>query len=179
MKALIQLCLTCIFCTSAFADQSELLGAIKSAGFSKSEATIIVEVMSQIAEAKDPDKWIEDNAIRPTTIFKDYEANEVSADGKYKGKALIVRGKVSEIAKDAFGHGVIYFFIDTYGMKRVAARMADNQPESDDGRKVGIKAVPMAKIIGAVTKGQIVSMFCRGKGMTLNIPMLGDCLLNE
>ena len=40
--------------------------------------------------------------VTATQLFADYEANEVSADEKYKGKALLVSGTIESIGKDLF-----------------------------------------------------------------------------
>lgn len=39
-------------------------------------------------------------AVTAPNLFADYEANEVSADEKYKGKTLDVQGRVETIGKD-------------------------------------------------------------------------------
>tara|TARA_B100000809_G_scaffold219291_1_gene226414 strand:+ start:420 stop:866 length:447 start_codon:yes stop_codon:yes gene_type:complete len=38
--------------------------------------------------------------VTATQLFADYEANEVSADEKYKGKAVLVSGTIENIGKD-------------------------------------------------------------------------------
>src|SRR5215212_5004390 len=38
--------------------------------------------------------------VSASTLLSDYENNEVAADGKYKGKMLVVSGTINNIAKD-------------------------------------------------------------------------------
>ena len=53
------------------------------------------QVQKQAAETK---KTPSD--VAPSTLLADYKANEVAADGKYKGKWLKIQGPVNKIAKD-------------------------------------------------------------------------------
>jgi hypothetical protein len=43
-----------------------------------------------------------DSAVHVTArkLFRDYDANEVNADEKYKGKTLVVSGRIGKIGKD-------------------------------------------------------------------------------
>ena len=38
--------------------------------------------------------------VSATQLYADYEANEIAADQKYKGKVLVVSGTIGDIAKD-------------------------------------------------------------------------------
>jgi hypothetical protein len=45
-------------------------------------------------------KPVEATKVSATTLYSDYEANEVAADEKYKGKVLEVSGTINSIGKD-------------------------------------------------------------------------------
>ena len=39
-------------------------------------------------------------SISPADLLREYEKNEVAADSRYKGRTLIVRGKIARIGRD-------------------------------------------------------------------------------
>jgi hypothetical protein len=91
--------------------------------------------------------------------LKDYDANEVVADEKYKGKKLAVTGKVKSIEKDYADDIIVrlitdktYDYIMAYGIPANAAK--------------------------SLSKGQLVTITCRGNGMTMGNPKLNSCILS-
>lgn len=44
-----------------------------------------------------------DGAVSSSQLAKEYDANEVAADGKYKGKIFVISGRVQSISKDITG----------------------------------------------------------------------------
>lgn len=133
-----------------------VIGAIF--GKKKPAATAVSAESSQPAEAKaEPSAPVEETIkVNASDLFADYSSNEVSADTKYKGKALVVSGVVGSISKDAFGK--IYVALGTGDP--LAAVHANGVPE---GFAAGLK------------KGQKVVLKCRGNGLILTSPMLSDC----
>jgi hypothetical protein len=74
--------------------------------------------------------------VSPKQLYSDYEANEVSADLKYKGKVLIVKGKVNTIGKDIMGD--IYVTLntgETFG--EVQCSFSDDHTNEAAGLKKG------------------------------------------
>lgn len=93
-------------------------------------------------------------------LLEDYSANEVAGDNKYKGRTLLVTGRVDEIAKDVFGSVVLYLQTgETFN--RVMATMAAR----DDSRFANL------------SKGQNVTLRCRGNGLLVGSPILDKCAL--
>ena len=87
-------------------------------------------------------------------LVSDYEANEVAADEKYKGRKLFVPGIVERIAKDFFG--TPYVVLEAGGKYSLTGV----QCMFDDGH-----TGPLANL----QKGQRVDVTgkCIGKGMTV------------
>lgn len=89
-------------------------------------------------------------------LYADYQANEVAADGQYKGATVEVTGTIKSIEKDAFGSIVI-------SISTGAAYMSVDARTTD--------AAGAAKL----AKGQRATMRCTGAGMVLQSPQLRDC----
>lgn len=148
-----------------------LAGRLRDGGFNRVEAARIAEFFAPAAIAgKEP------KPMPLTTLYRDYRANEVGADTKYKGKTLYVSGKIGTITKDALGGSVLSFSMDQWQIERVAARMAARQPVE---RGDFIAAAPVAKVVGDLKRGQEVSLLCVGAGMMLTTPHLRECLVIE
>lgn len=111
-------------------------------------------------------------------IFKDYQANEVAADKKYKGKWFVVTGKVSEIAKDFRGKPYLVFAMDSYGVASIRADLFDDQVcgVSKDKGVTSCSAIDRA---AKLKKGQKIDIECKGAGMLMNTPMLRECLISD
>lgn len=91
-------------------------------------------------------------------LWRDYQANEVSADAQYKGKKLLVTGAVASIDKGPLGG--IHVRLRTPNMfMHVSAEMEDAE----------------AAAAGQLGKGQPVRLQCQGAGMVIGSPMLSDC----
>ena len=91
-------------------------------------------------------------------LFKEYDANEVSADDSYKGKRLRVTGTVQSIDKDFMNHVMIRLGTGNQFIP-VDARMEDSE-KSNAAR---------------LTKGTTVTLICTGHGRTIGRPQLKDC----
>ena len=92
-------------------------------------------------------------------LYSDYAANEVSADLKYNGKVLLVKGKVNTIAKDIMGG--IYVTLntgDTFG--EVQCSFSDNHTNEAAGLK----------------KGQTITIKGKCTGKMINI-LFSECSL--
>lgn len=98
--------------------------------------------------------------LKSEDLFAEYDANEVKADEKYKGKTLRVPGQIQSIDKDAFNNMVIKLKTANQFLG-VHARMQDSQ-----------KAAVLE-----LNKGQIVVVECIGGGMVMKSPILQDCTI--
>ncbi|MSP70484.1 MAG: hypothetical protein EXR20_09440 [Bacteroidetes bacterium] len=97
--------------------------------------------------------------VSPQQLYSDWEANEVSADLKYKGKVLIVKGKVNTIGKDIMDD--IYVTLNTgktFG--EVQCSFSDNHTNEAAGLK----------------KGQTITIKGKCDGKMMNI-LLSGCSL--
>lgn len=97
-------------------------------------------------------------AVSSMTLFKDYTANEVAADQKYKGQKLLVSGKVVRVRKDAFGTMVVELgtsneFMSTHAMMKDAD----------------------ASSVATLVVGQATHVACDGSGFVLGSPILDNC----
>ena len=99
-------------------------------------------------------------AITARQLFAEYEANEVAADEKYKGKHLLVTGKVQSIDKDFLDNIVVHIRTSN----EFSAAMATL--ESSEKRSAA-----------QLSKGQAISVLCTGSGRIIGSPSLSDCVL--
>jgi len=97
--------------------------------------------------------------IAATALFRVYHENEVSADDAYKGKRLLVAGRVASIDKDIFDHIIVRLAAGGF-MQTVDATMQPNQKAE----------------AAALHKGATVSVLCTGNGLIMD-PQLDDCVL--
>lgn len=111
-------------------------------------------------------------------IFKDYQDNEVSADGRYKGKWFMVTGKVSEISKDFRGKPYLVFAMDRYGVASVRADLFEEQV-CGVSKENGITSCSAIDRAAKLKKGQSIDLDCKGAGMMMKTPMLRECLIND
>ncbi len=93
-------------------------------------------------------------------MWRDYDANEVAADQKYKGQVLLVRGTVDSIDKNFLGQIVVHL----RSPNQFAPTMAT--VESSEASKAA-----------ALSKGQKVALRCKGGGKIVMSPTLEDCTL--
>ena len=93
-------------------------------------------------------------------LWDDYEANEVAADGVYKGKTLRVSGKVRSITKD-FTDAMIVDLAARNQFMEVKAYLDDTQ------KSVATK----------LKKGQSVVVTCEGNGLVIGSPILRHCMV--
>lgn len=116
--------------------------------------------------------------ITSTDLTKAYNANEVSADNKYKGKALRVDAVVDTVAKDMFGNIVVQIRAVNPYMPNIAALA--KTVSVIDGFKPTAKAISMQSVPGPeaatmVNKGDKVRLVCKGGGFIIGAAQLRDC----
>lgn len=100
-------------------------------------------------------------AVTAPALFAAYDANEISADDKFKGKMLAVTGKIDSIGKD---------ILDT---------MYLTLSNGEEFAIMGVQAFfedDAGKQLARLTKGQKVTVLCRCDGKLGNV-MLKECSL--
>ena len=110
-----------------------------------------------------PAEKTDDKPISVTSAeyYKKYQENEVAADNLYKGKKILITGKVESINKDVAddvyvnlsGDGEISFDVQCY--------------LSEPGKAAELK------------KGQTITILGTGEGMVIGFPQLKDCTLQS
>ncbi len=91
-------------------------------------------------------------------LWKEYDANEVSADDAYKGKRLLVTGTVTGIDKDLFDHIVVKL------------------GGGNEFQWVAATMLPSEKSTAArLSKGTQATVVCTGNGRIIGDPQLEDC----
>ncbi|MFY3543126.1 OB-fold protein [Achromobacter xylosoxidans] len=95
--------------------------------------------------------------VSSASLAKAYKANEVAADKSYKGKQLLVTGKIDRIHSGIGGSP--YFALGSGGDAPQAAIRKDS-----------------ADYAATAQRGQTVRLVCVGGGATLGAPMLKECV---
>lgn len=98
--------------------------------------------------------------ITAEALYRRYHANEVAADIDFKGRRFRVTGVADGISKDAFNRG----FITIRSPGLFSDVMAILRPSA---------LVDAARL----RQGDPVALQCTGRGMTMQSPMLGDCVV--
>lgn len=101
-------------------------------------------------------------AIDYQTLYKDYMDNPINADNKYKGKRLLITGKIYRIDREINQDPFITFSIDEYGLKEI--RMDFNKEEES-------KIAELAKEQTVTVEGT-----CNGTLLSTSV-VLDDCVL--
>lgn len=91
-------------------------------------------------------------------LWDDYHANEVAADQKYKGRTLIVSGRVDSIDKNFLDELVVRLRSSNPYM----TTMAELDKEQED-------------VAARLRKGAEIDMRCTGGGMVVGSPVLRKC----
>jgi PBP1b-binding outer membrane lipoprotein LpoB len=100
-----------------------------------------------------------DAMLTAAKLHKEYNANEVRADSKYKGKRLAVAGRVESIDKDFMGDIVLKLKAGNGFLDTVSADLLDAEKS---------KAMDLSK-------GDKVFLLCTGGTMVMNMPTLRKC----
>ena len=102
-----------------------------------------------------------DVKVSAADLFKAYEANEIAADQRFKGKLLEVSGKIDSIGKDLLDNPYVSLKsggqFDILGIQAFFDEAATSQ-------------------LAGLSKGQSVTLQCRCDGKMMNV-MLKDCAL--
>jgi putative nucleic acid binding protein/TonB-like protein len=100
--------------------------------------------------------------VTPYRLYADYHRNEVSADSMYKGRTLKLNGIVESINKDALNE--MYLVLeDGNEFSGVDAKL-----QSSEAAKAG-----------QLSRGEEVTLVCKGGTMIVGTPMLDDCFFSR
>lgn len=132
---------------------------IGSAGKRSGEGTASTPAPATTREPEANKHAGEARSITAQALFEDYQANEVAADNKYKGKWLLVSGTVSSIDKSAFGALIVRLQTGNEFMSAMA--------EMDKSEK---------ERVAVLNKGDQVRVLCKGRGIVIGMPSLTDCV---
>jgi hypothetical protein len=98
--------------------------------------------------------------ISATELFAAYKANEIAADSRYKGKPVKVSGTIEEITSDAFDDAIVQLQAGGF-MEQVHASGLSNEAAAQ------------------LSKGQRITLLCKGGGEVIGFPLLEDCSIAE
>jgi hypothetical protein len=99
-------------------------------------------------------------AVTATQLHEAYKENEVQADMQYKGRRLLVSGKVDKVSKDVMDKPFVSLATSNMFMEVLAYDMPENA-------------------VASLRKGMSLTLLCTGQGMTLGSPMLHDCSIQQ
>jgi hypothetical protein len=91
-------------------------------------------------------------------LFQDYDANEVAADNRYKGKTIRVTGRVFAVEKNLMDAAVLGLSSGNVIFQTMATLTPD--------------ATPRAAVLA---KGDTVVVECTGAGRMMRMPLLERC----
>lgn len=97
-------------------------------------------------------------SVTATTLYKDYQANEISADGKYKGKPLLITGTIDSIQSDFSDNPIIQLATGEFG-------------------QVQLKGIEKSVAAG-LSKGEKLTASCNGAGEVIGSPTADNCTIN-
>jgi hypothetical protein len=138
-----------------------VLGVIGTIGFLTMCGTAVKQVVDEHAAQEAAFQAQEAIPVTARQLNADYQANEVSANDKYKGKKLAVTGTVTDISVDIGGDPVL--ILDTGEMLESVHASFPKEAQNS---------------LASVSKGTSVTVTCRGGMMVMKSPTLDDCVLN-
>jgi hypothetical protein len=93
-------------------------------------------------------------------LWLDYDANEIAADNRYKGRILRVTGRVISVEKDPFGAALLDLVSGNPVFRTMAHLTLEDTPRA-----------------ATLAKGDTVVVQCTGGGRLMRMPKLDDCAL--
>ncbi len=99
-------------------------------------------------------------AVKSVEAAKAYDENEIAGDNRFKGKRVLVTGRIQEIAKNVFGQASLHL---AGGKPLHEVHAGLNKSEMDQAAKL--------------KKGDIVGVICTGAGKVLLSAVFKDCVL--
>jgi hypothetical protein len=100
--------------------------------------------------------------VSAANLHKEYDENEVTADAKWKGKTVVVSGKIHSIEKDFTGDAYVTLSWEKYGFETVRCDFGKNMEP-----------------LKTLKKGDSVKIKGRVNGFLMHNVMIRDCALPE
>lgn len=115
------------------------------------------------AECKPEESASSYTVITATSLFKEFNDNEVAANSSYEGRRIAVKGTISKIETDLLGDPQIVFELGNYGLASVVCNFGKGH----------------ANDVAKLKKGQsiIINGICTGK--TMEMVYLKDCQVSK
>ena len=102
--------------------------------------------------------------ISSIQLVKEYSENEVNADNNYKGKLIMITGKIDSI---------------DVTLNTPYVRLSDGEQYSFKSVSCKIKNEAQVNKSASLTKGQEITMIGKVTGSTIGSPYLDDCFILE
>jgi len=112
-----------------------------------------------------PDAGVKNLAVDNRKLFDDYNANQLSADKKYKNQILDVTAILDQLELDEEG-GIVLHLVTRNPFMRTYAALETAAAKNDDR-------------IEKLTKGDKVIITCVCVGRNQGVPVLGGCVLQK
>ncbi|GAA5004802.1 hypothetical protein FNZ56_06750 [Pseudoluteimonas lycopersici] len=129
-----------------------LAGAVSSAAHTSASSTTAVS--SDSATAQPPVDAIK---LSARDLFNAYQANEIAADGQYKGKPLEISGVIESIDSDVMDEPSVQLSVDEF-------------------QTVAAHGLPK-DVAAQLAKGQSITLNCTGAGEVIGSPVVDHCSL--
>ncbi len=101
------------------------------------------ELVEQAEQQKQNDAALKEHAVSASSVMAAYQRNEISADNQFKGKVIVVTGRIGSIAKDILDNPYVTLDEDQIGIGSVQCFFDDSdQPQMaqlSPGQRVYIK----------------------------------------
>ena len=133
------------------------VGAAGQAADARQKAAASTSGTSPVSESSSAEIKAGPIAITAGELYRAYSANEIAADAQFKGKALLISGKVESIQSDFSDSPVV-------------------QLAAGDFEWVQLHEISK-EAAGALAKGQSVTVSCTGQGEVIGFPSAGDCTI--
>ncbi len=98
--------------------------------------------------------------VTASTLFDEYQDNEVSADNKYKGKIILVDGTVQQVRKDFMDNMIVE--LTTSNQFMPINCYFEN-----------------ADVVASLSKGNNIKIIGKVDGITIGIVKIEDCVIQE
>lgn len=160
-KGLMQLVLSLVVSPVVyFIGTAVMVGAIAAAGQpAAGPAMAMTKASPAKAEAVAMVAPPERIAVTATQLYADYSSNEITANSRYKGKALLISGTVRAIQSDFRDQPVIQLAAGDFASVSISGLSVEEASE--------------------LSKGSKIQAACIGNGEMLSLPTTSDCKLHE
>ena len=151
-----------------------------ASGDTSSSATEEDSAKAKFTKVANRQKELTDNGKHEYTtaeeLYRDYQSNEVSADEKYRGKAVTISGIMGSVAKSFNDAPYLLYAVGKLSFGCVHADLFEVQIKIGQN---GITGCSVNEKVANIKRGQEVNMTCIGRGMLMGTPMLEDCIITD